>query len=108
MCTPPLPPAQAAVLDHGRHPPVESSGDLPCDLGKPRERSPKTLDPEDLNGRAFWLVRCIGLFLFNSPSRTNDLMTALLVSDTVTTNGAAVTKALDLCRTTGFYHAKFA
>ena len=43
---------------------LKSFGDLPYDLGKPRERSLKALDPKDPNDRAFWLVSCTGLFLF--------------------------------------------
>ena len=47
----------------GTHP-LKSSGDLPCALGKPGERSLKVLDPEDPSDWAFRPVRCIGLFLF--------------------------------------------
>ena len=45
--------------------PSKSSGrDLPCDLGKARERSLNALNPEDPDDKAFRLVRCTGLFLF--------------------------------------------
>ena len=42
----------------------KSSGDLPCDLGKPQERSLMALGQEDQNDGAFRLVRCAGHFLF--------------------------------------------